>query len=107
MISKLKSRDIEYFINKTELEGLPKTIVFLANLPVDDTKYGRELIQTRDEVVKKLVYLERTVEEHENVSSHICEREIPNIYNEHMLFNINIDGNYRKIRRILEILVLI
>jgi hypothetical protein len=56
----------------------------LKSISAENNKYGRELLQARDEIIKRLVYSERTVEEHENVSAHICPNELGKVYAEHL-----------------------
>jgi hypothetical protein len=47
------------------------------------TKYGRELLLTKEQILKRLVYHERSVEEHQNISINICESDLFKIYAEH------------------------
>lgn len=49
-----------------------------------NTKYGRELVQSKQEIVTRLIYQERSVDEHENVSNHICEADLYKVYKEHL-----------------------
>ena len=76
--------DVNYFIKQCELNGIEKTITALKSITADNNKYGRELLHARDEIIKRLVYSERSVEEHENVSAHICSAELGKVYAEHL-----------------------
>jgi hypothetical protein len=71
-------------MKQSQTNGIDKTITALKSITADNNKYGRELLKSRDEIIKRLVYGERSVEEHENVSAHICPAELSKIYAEHL-----------------------
>jgi hypothetical protein len=49
-----------------------------------NTKLGRDVHKLKNEIVTRLAYNQRTVEEHEHVSGHICENELTKVYAEHL-----------------------
>ena len=57
---------MDYFVNLSESKGAEEVLRKLTNISekVDaSTKLGRELLNTKNEIVKRVVYYNRTIEE--------------------------------------------
>lgn len=86
-ISKLIGKDFDYFNQITKENGVAAAVERIENIvsKIDaSTKFGREIILARNDVMTKIIYYNRSVEDHENVSNHICESDLYKVYEEHL-----------------------
>jgi hypothetical protein len=84
VLSKLIQKDFDYFIRQMEEKGVADIVSKINSVNINvQTKYGRELLLVKDQIMKKLVYHERSIEEHQNISINICEADLFKVYEEH------------------------
>ena len=85
IINRLVQKDFDYFVKQMESQGVADIVSKLNSLNLDiQSKYGRELLLAKEQVLKRLVYYERSEEEHQNISINICEADLFKIYEEHV-----------------------
>jgi hypothetical protein len=85
IVGKLIAKDFNYFIKEMEQKGVADIVSKLNSVNINvQTKYGRELLLAKDQILRRLVYHERSVEEHQNISINICEGDLFKIYEEHV-----------------------
>lgn len=87
MFEKLIEKDLSYFTKMQNEKGSEYTLKELEKVSsnVDlSTKVGREIAKAKNEIVTRLAYQERSIEEHEHLSNHICEGDLYKVYAEHL-----------------------
>jgi len=81
VMEKIEKLDYNYFLQEIPLVD---SLIKLNEINFDiNTKYGREMTKNKFDILTAISYKERSIEDHENYSTKICETHLYKVYNYH------------------------